>query len=437
MWGEGEFLPAASPDHGFYYKFETGQGLSLNQERCINQTSWTIFINFALDETSGGYKRVLASGGWGDYGLYVNKYLMLAPKGARMRCLERIRTNKYYKLYLTRDDDGNLAMYINGAECASGSPPYKNHFQLNPANVVFFKDDSGEDVGGSLKEIKMWDKALNATEIELHSGCKRPEEGKRCKFTVVFNSPVSRTTYSSIRSGSPGKGLGRGRLNSKQAWCAASNSKGQYMEVDIGFLQNITGFATQGRRDADEWVTSFTVKAIQDGSTWTDVGCGTEFEANTDRATKVNSYLHTPIVAQYLRIYPESWSGGMCMRMGFILCEKPCVDGEMDYDFEGSMMSVTGGPSLDPAWGDGFFDEDGYHFAKGNGMEIETQRCLMNNSITTAYTVMIEVKLDNPSPPKFSCHLMAGIRVVLSSMAGFSWRPPGQTWFRGAAFQIG
>ena len=400
MWGDGDFSALAPPDHGFLYKFEKGLGLSLNQERCINQTSWTIFINFALDETSGGYKRVLASSGWGDYGLYVNKYLTMVPKGARMKCLERIRANKFYKLYFTRDEDGNLALYINGAECASGRPPYKDHFQLNPANVVFFKDDSGEDAGGSLKEIKMWDKALNATEIELHSGCKRPKEGKRCKYTVVFNSPVSRTTYSSIRSGSPGRGLGRGRLNSKQAWCAASSSKGQYMEIDIGFLQNITGFVTQGRRDADEWVTSFTVKASQDGSTWTDVGCGTEFEANVDRATKVKSYLHRPMVAQYLRIYPESWSGGMCMRMGFILCEKPCVGGEMDYDFDGSMMSVTGGPSLDPAWGDGFFDEDGYHFKHGNGMEVETQRCLMNNTITTAYTVLIEVKLNNPSRPQ-------------------------------------
>ena len=400
-WGEGEFLPVPSPPNsGFYYKFEKGQGLSLNQERCINTTSWTIFIHFALDETSGGYKRVLSSGRWGDYGLYVNKYLMLVPKGARMRCFERIRTNKYYKIYFTRDEDGNLALYINGAECASGDPPYKDHYQLSPVDVTFFKDDSGEDAGGSLKEIKMWDKALNESEIELHSGCKRPQPGKRCKFKVIYNSPVSRTTYSSIRSGSPGKGLGRGRLNSKQAWCAASNDKSQYMEIDIGFLQNITGFVTQGRRDADEWVTSYTVQASVDGSTWTDVGCGTQFEGSTDRSTKVKSLLHRPIIAQYLRIYPQTWNGGLCMRFGMILCEKPCVEGRMDYDFDGSMMSVTGGPSLDPAWGDGYFDVDGYHFEGGLGMEVETQRCLMNNTITTAYTVMIEMVLDNPDHPQ-------------------------------------
>jgi len=400
-WGEGEFLPVAgSSPKTFFYKFEEGQGLSLNQERCVNQTAWTIFMHFALDETSGGYKRVLTSGGWGDYGLYVNKYLMLVPKGARMRCLERIRANKYYRVYFTRDDDGNLALYINGAECASGHPPYKDHFQLSPSSITFFKDDSGEDAPGALRQIKIWDRALNATEVELHAGCKRPEEGKRCRYKVVYNSPVSRTTYTSIRSGSPGKGLGRGRLNSKQAWCAATNAKGQYMEIDIGFLQNITGIVTQGRRDADEWVTSYTVKASHDGATWTDVGCGTEFEGNTNRQMKVKNLLHRPIIAQYLRIYPESWHGGMCMRAGFILCEKPCVDGEMDYTMDGSMMSMTGGPSLDPAWGDGYFDEDGYHFENGNGMEVETQRCLMNNSITTAYTVLIEVKLDNPSRPQ-------------------------------------
>jgi hypothetical protein len=399
-WGEGDFLPVDStPNSGFYYKFAEGEGLSLNQGRCINQTAWTIYMHFALDETTGGYKRVLSSGGWGDYGLYVKKYLMLFPKGTHMRCFERIRNGKFYRVYFTRNEDGKLSLYINGAECATGSPPYKDHFQLSPQSVTFFKDDAGEESGGSVKEIKIWDTALNATEIELHSGCQRPEDGKKCIYTVVYNTPVSRTKYTSIREG-PGGQLNKGRLNSKLAWCSAVNKKGQYMEIDIGFLQNITGFVSQGRRDASEWVTSYSVKASQDGQTWTDVGCGTEFEGNVDRDAKVQSFLHRPIIAQYLRVYPESWSGGMCMRFGLILCEKPCVGGEMDYDFEGSMMSVTGGPSLDPAWGDGYFDEDGYHFDEGNGMEVETQRCLMNNTISSVYTVHIELSLDKTDRPQ-------------------------------------
>ena len=134
-------------------------------------------IHFSLDDAKGGYKRVLSSGGWGDYGLYVNKYLMLVPKGSGMRCMERIRANKDYLVYFTRDDDGKLALYINGAECASGSPPYKNHFQLSPTDITFFKDDSGEDAGGSLRQIKIWDKSLNSSEVEHHSGCRRPSEG--------------------------------------------------------------------------------------------------------------------------------------------------------------------------------------------------------------------------------------------------------------------
>ena len=35
------------------------------------------------------------------------------------------------------------------------------------------------------------------------------------------------------------------------------------MEIDMGFLQNITGFVTQGRNDADEWVTSYIAKGIR------------------------------------------------------------------------------------------------------------------------------------------------------------------------------
>ena len=36
----------------------------------------------------------MTSRGWGDYGLYVNKYLELSPAGAHMRCSEPMRTDR-------------------------------------------------------------------------------------------------------------------------------------------------------------------------------------------------------------------------------------------------------------------------------------------------------------------------------------------------------
>ena len=52
-------------------------------------------------------------------------------------------------------------------------------------------------------------------------------------------------------------------------------------------MQNVSGMVTQGRRDADSWVTAYTVKASEDGITWTDVGCGGDIEGNANRGTKV------------------------------------------------------------------------------------------------------------------------------------------------------
>ena len=60
-----------------------------------------------------------------------------------------------------------------------------------------------------------------------------------------------------------------------------------FMQVDLGFMQNVSGIVTQGRRDADSWVTAYTVKASEDGITWTDVGCGGDIEGNANRGTKV------------------------------------------------------------------------------------------------------------------------------------------------------
>ena len=95
----------------------------------------------------------MTSRGWGDYGLYVNKYLELSPAGAHMRCSEPMRTDTWYKMYMTRDEEGLLKLFLHGAVCAEGNPPYKDHYQIQHGSLVFFKDDGDENTGGALRRI--------------------------------------------------------------------------------------------------------------------------------------------------------------------------------------------------------------------------------------------------------------------------------------------
>jgi hypothetical protein len=375
-WGEGEYKEIANEGGmpKYAYEFEAGQGLELDQGVCLHgSTAWTILIEAKLEITKG-YRRVLGSDGWGDYGLYVNKQLMLTPRSAKMKCAELIRTDKFYKFIMTRTADGTVSLYINGDLCASGSPPYKNHFQLAPNSTTFFQDENGENTGGQLKDIHVWDRALSADEIAEVCACKLTDDGEPCKLTVVFNPPTSKTTFSSTKNGDAvGEGYGSGRLNSRKAWVPGANIQGEYMQIDLGVAQTVAGVVTQGRKDDEQWVTSFKVTASVDGKDWRDVGCGRQFEANTNRNAKRQNLFTRPVHAQYVRIYPMTWHDAPAMRAGLVLCEQPCTDGMLDYHMDNTFASRSGGPSLDPAWGDGTFEDDAvtgdaYLFSAGQGM---------------------------------------------------------------------
>ena len=66
-----------------------------------------------------------------------------------------------------------------------------------------------------------------------------------------------------------------GRLNFKAgggktgAWSALRNDLHQWLQVDLGAKTEVTGIQIQGRQDADQWVTSFTISYSNDGITYT------------------------------------------------------------------------------------------------------------------------------------------------------------------------
>ena len=399
-WGEGDFKEVMIGDKPTtVYEFPEGKGLQIDHW-CLKDgkicrpwlLEYTVIVDVRLD-TVTGYRKILGSQYWGDYGLYVNKYLMIVPTGTRIKCSEVIRTKKFYKLVMSRDKQGLVRLYVNGNLCAEGSPPFKDHFKLNPYDIMIMKDDGTENSGGELANFHIWDRALANEDVQTMCGCRKPDPGEPCKFTVGYLPPTSKTFYSSVRNDDvKGKGYARGRLGSKMAWVAKQAKIGEFMQIDSGMVQSIAGVITQGRRDRNEWVKTFSIQTSVDGSKWHDVACGQEWDANSNRNTKVRTYFSEPVKGRYVRLYPQEWHSWMSMRMALLVCEKPCIENRLDYDFAGTYASRSFGPSLSPAWGEGLFEGlDGYTFRAGAGFELDASRCFKR---VKGWSVVMNVKLD-------------------------------------------
>ena len=68
----------------------------------------------------------------------------------------------------------------------------------------------------------------------------------------------------------------QGRLHYKPpsgkqgAWSAKENDKNQWLQIDLGSVfTRVTGVATQGRYNYNQWVTTYKLQYSKDGSTFT------------------------------------------------------------------------------------------------------------------------------------------------------------------------
>uniref|UniRef100_A0A8C2UZL6 Adipocyte enhancer-binding protein 1 n=1 Tax=Chinchilla lanigera TaxID=34839 RepID=A0A8C2UZL6_CHILA len=132
-----------------------------------------------------------------------------------------------------------------------------------------------------------------------------------------------------------GLGAQRGRLNMQAganeddyydgAWCAEDDPHTQWIEVDTRRTTRFTGVITQGRDSTihDDFVTTFFVGFSNDSQTWVMYTNGYEemtFHGNVDKDTPVLSEFPEPVVARFIRIYPLTWNGSLCMRLEVLGC---------------------------------------------------------------------------------------------------------------------
>ncbi|XP_062452623.1 adipocyte enhancer-binding protein 1, partial [Rhea pennata] len=132
-----------------------------------------------------------------------------------------------------------------------------------------------------------------------------------------------------------GLGAQRGRLNMQAgtneddffdgAWCAEDDSRAHWLEVDTRRTTKFTGVITQGRDSQihEDFVTSFYVGFSNDSQNWVMYTNGYEemmFYGNVDKDTPVLTEFPDPMVARYIRIYPQTWNGSLCMRLEVLGC---------------------------------------------------------------------------------------------------------------------
>jgi len=165
--------------------------------------------------------------------------------------------------------------------------------------------------------------------VELY-GCRKV---KSCLMPVgVEDGRIPDEAFSASSSASSSYLPNRGRLNlipsgGKYCWAAGQNNAKQWLQVNLGHLYNIRGVATQGRHDANQWVTSFSLAYTADDFNWVYILENSQvktFLGNSDRTT-VSKHFFSPdtgVFARSIRFHPKAWASHISMRVEIYGCRE-------------------------------------------------------------------------------------------------------------------
>ena len=104
----------------------------------------------------------------------------------------------------------------------------------------------------------------------------------------------------------------------KDAWIARLNEIGEYIQAAFTDVRRVEAVATQGRADANQWVTSYKFAYSMDGVTFEYVrdvdGSERVFSGNSDRDMVVRHSLFSVVLARFVRLYPQDYNDHMTLR---------------------------------------------------------------------------------------------------------------------------
>ncbi|XP_057692055.1 lactadherin-like isoform X4 [Corythoichthys intestinalis] len=113
------------------------------------------------------------------------------------------------------------------------------------------------------------------------------------------------------------------------AWTAATNSKSEWLQVDLQAPKKLTGIITQGAKDFGnvQFVSAFKVAYSEDGWSWNTVQDETTktdkiFPGNSDNNVHKKNLFEPPIFARLVRILPWEWHEAITLRMELLGCDE-------------------------------------------------------------------------------------------------------------------
>ncbi|GMH92953.1 hypothetical protein TL16_g12498 [Triparma laevis f. inornata] len=135
---------------------------------------------------------------------------------------------------------------------------------------------------------------------------------------IVRNPAEAARSYSSVwNDDAVGTGHALSMLDSAQAW--TGNAAGDWAQLDLGSVKTVSAVVTQARAANTQRVTKYTVKVSSDGSLWTDVDGGAEFNGpmeSNDADEKITAMFDAPVEARYVRVVVVSFLEYVSLRFG-------------------------------------------------------------------------------------------------------------------------
>jgi hypothetical protein len=150
------------------YRFPLNNGLWLQPTtNTIPSNVWSMVFLMRLDDVSG-YRRIVdTKTPASEYGLYVQSgYLNLYPYGQAGGT--PISASNYVQIVLTRDETNLVRCYVNAAQQFSAVDS-ANFFVIggNTNAIRFFIDNAGENTGGDVARIRLFNHAFTPEQVPL------------------------------------------------------------------------------------------------------------------------------------------------------------------------------------------------------------------------------------------------------------------------------
>ncbi|XP_032082736.1 retinoschisin [Thamnophis elegans] len=228
-------------------------------------------------------------------------------------------------------------------------PSNKGEGTLIPAEMgpVFYKSNSEGEDDPMDDNLEHWHSKACKCDCQKNPNSVWPTETNSldCMPECPYHKPLgfesAAVTPDQISCSNPEQYTGwyaswmanKARLNGQGfgcAWLSKYQDTNQWLQIDLKEIKVISGIITQGRCDADEWMTKYSVQYRTDENlNWVyykdQTGNNRIFYGNSDRSSSVQNLLRPPIVSRYIRLIPLGWHVRIAIRMELLECMNKCV----------------------------------------------------------------------------------------------------------------